>query len=90
MSGAHPATQGDMKFALGKLGLGDHALDLLEQVQAAVTRIGSVLGLMMVLTAGRTRYLNNMSRYDVQNFICRGYYCVFFFISRTFFSIVDM
>ncbi|KAF2925063.1 uncharacterized protein [Oryza sativa Japonica Group] len=63
VSDAHPATQGDMKFALGKLGLGDHALDLLEQVQAAVTRIGSVLGLMMVLTAGRTRYLNNMSRY---------------------------
>uniref|UniRef100_A0A0E0DWD2 WASH complex subunit 4 N-terminal domain-containing protein n=1 Tax=Oryza meridionalis TaxID=40149 RepID=A0A0E0DWD2_9ORYZ len=63
VSGAHPATQGEMKFALGKLGLGDRALDLLEQVQAAVTRIGSVLGLMMVLTAGRTRYLNNMSRY---------------------------
>uniref|UniRef100_A0A0E0A4P5 WASH complex subunit 4 N-terminal domain-containing protein n=1 Tax=Oryza glumipatula TaxID=40148 RepID=A0A0E0A4P5_9ORYZ len=33
------------------------------EVQAAATRIGSVLGLMMVLTAGRTRYLNNMSRY---------------------------
>uniref|UniRef100_A0A0E0L7H8 WASH complex subunit 4 N-terminal domain-containing protein n=1 Tax=Oryza punctata TaxID=4537 RepID=A0A0E0L7H8_ORYPU len=63
VSGANPATQGDVKFALGKLGLGDHALDLLEQVQAAVTRIGSVLGLMMVLTAGHIRYLNNMSRY---------------------------
>ncbi|XP_040380972.1 WASH complex subunit 4-like isoform X2 [Oryza brachyantha] len=63
MSGANPASQGDMKFSIGKLGLGDHALDLLEQVKAVVTRIGSVLGLMMVLTAGRTRYLNNISRY---------------------------
>ncbi|EEE65048.1 hypothetical protein OsJ_20045 [Oryza sativa Japonica Group] len=56
VSDAHPATQGDMKFALGKLGLGDHALDLLEQVQAAVTRIGSVLGLMMDLLFNR-RYV---------------------------------
>uniref|UniRef100_A0A0D9WLI9 WASH complex subunit 4 N-terminal domain-containing protein n=1 Tax=Leersia perrieri TaxID=77586 RepID=A0A0D9WLI9_9ORYZ len=63
VSGAHPATQGDMKFALGKLGLGDDALDLLEQVEAVVTRIGSVLGLMIMLTAGHTRHLNNMSRY---------------------------
>lgn len=63
VSSAHPATQGELKFSLGKLGLGDHTLDLLEQVQAVVTRIGNVLGLMIILTAGCTRYSNNISRY---------------------------
>lgn len=80
VSSAHPATQGELKFSLGKLGLGDHTLDLLEQVQAVVTRIGNVLGLMIILTAGCTRYSNNISRCVFKNFLIRTYYCMFFFI----------
>ncbi|KAL5213375.1 hypothetical protein ABZP36_024222, partial [Zizania latifolia] len=60
-STAHPATQGDLKFALVKLGLGDHALDLLEQVQSILTRIGNAVGLVIVLMAGHAHHLNNIS-----------------------------
>ncbi|KAF8732817.1 hypothetical protein HU200_015159 [Digitaria exilis] len=63
VSNAHPAIQGELKVAFGKHGLGDHALDFLEQVQAIVTRIGNALGLMRILAAGCTRYTNSISRY---------------------------
>ncbi|KAK3128319.1 hypothetical protein QOZ80_6BG0459880 [Eleusine coracana subsp. coracana] len=63
VSSAHASIHGELKFSLGKHGLGDHTLDYLKQVQAVVTRIGNALGLIRILAAGCTRHSNNISRY---------------------------
>ncbi|TVU12764.1 hypothetical protein EJB05_46421, partial [Eragrostis curvula] len=69
----HPSIQGELKFGLGKHGLGNHTLDFLEQVQAIVTRIGNALGLIRILAAGCTRYSNNISRYATKSNYDLGY-----------------
>ncbi|GJN01017.1 hypothetical protein PR202_ga18249 [Eleusine coracana subsp. coracana] len=63
VSSAHASIHGELKFSLGKHGLGDHTLDYLKQVQAVVTRIGNALGLIRILAAGCTRHSNNISRW---------------------------
>ncbi|KAL6606587.1 hypothetical protein ACP70R_042240 [Stipagrostis hirtigluma subsp. patula] len=67
MTSAQPAIQGELKFDLGRHVLGDRTLDLLEQVQALVTRIGNTLGLMRILAAGCTRYSDSISRYAINS-----------------------
>ncbi|KAJ4775130.1 WASH complex subunit SWIP [Rhynchospora pubera] len=53
--------QGDLRYALGKLSIGDHESLQLEQVQSIVTRIGNVLGLLRITAAGFSYYLRNNS-----------------------------
>ncbi|XP_078173320.1 uncharacterized protein LOC144567139 isoform X4 [Carex rostrata] len=53
--------QGDLRYALRKLSIGDHELSHLEQVQSIVTRLGNVLGLLRITAAGCAHYFRNNS-----------------------------
>ncbi|WOK95333.1 WASH complex subunit 7-like isoform X1 [Canna indica] len=65
--------QGEPRSVLGKLVLGDHGWNFLEQLHFVMIKMGNALGLVRIFQAGSSRHFSNISRFTTDLSFAENY-----------------